>query len=216
MTAQLGIHGHMVQAVCDGAEALEIIQDSKQDFDLIVLDRMLPNVSGLEICKFIRMFKRTKAVPVLMVTALSRPEEVIKGLNEGADDYMVKPFEMEVFIARVNALLRRYELLIKGQQKFSVLSNGVVVVDLDQVKAFVGKQEIDLTKSEFKLLSALIEHTGKVLTRKKLVEVVQEGPIHVTDRTIDTHVFGLRKKLGNAAKMIETIRGVGYRIIDKE
>ena len=216
MTAQLGVHGHMVQAVFDGAKALEIIQDSKQDFDLIVLDRMLPNVSGLEICKFIRMFKRTKAVPVLMVTALSRPEEVIKGLNEGADDYMVKPFEMEVFIARVNALLRRYELLIKGHQKFSVLSNGVVVVDLDQVKAFVGKQEIDLTKSEFKLLSALIEHTGKVLTRKKLVEVVQEGPIHVTDRTIDTHVFGLRKKLGNAAKMIETIRGVGYRIIDKE
>ena len=216
MTAQLGIHGHMVEAVCDGAKALEIIQDSKQDFDLIVLDRMLPNVSGLEICKFIRMFKRTKAVPVLMVTALSRPEEVIKGLNEGADDYMIKPFEMEVFIARVNALLRRYELLIKGHQKFSVLSNGVVVVDLDQVKAFVGKQEIDLTKSEFKLLSALIEHTGKVLTRKKLVEVVQEGPIHVTDRTIDTHVFGLRKKLGNAAKMIETIRGVGYRIIDKE
>lgn len=215
MRAQLEIQGHQVHVVFDGKEAFEVIQNNGQEYDLIILDRMLPNASGLEICQLIRRSEPTQAIPVLMVTALSRPEEVIEGLNKGADDYMIKPFDMNILVARVNALLRRYELLNKDQQKHSILDNGVIRVDLDQIKAFASEKAIELTKSEFKLLVALIESTGKVLTRKKLVEIVQEGPIHVTERTIDTHVFGLRKKLGAASRMIETIRGIGYRIISE-
>ena len=215
MKAQLETQNHQVQAIFDGGEALKVIRSSGQEYDLIILDRMLPNANGLEICQFIRLCEQTKTVPILMVTALSCSEDVIEGLNEGADDYMIKPFDMKIFVARVNALLRRYELLPKGHQKFSIFDNGVIRVDLNQIKAFIDKSEMELTRSEFKLLVALIKNTGKVLTRKKLVEIIQDGPVHVTARTIDTHVFGLRKKLGSASKMIETIRGIGYRIISE-
>lgn len=214
MRAQLELQGHEVMSVADGREALSIIQGNTKNFDLFVLDRMLPGTNGLEICKFIRMFEKTRHIPILMVTALTRPEDVIEGLNEGADDYITKPFDMNIFKARVHALLRRYERSTGAEAQSSVIEAGSIKVDLDQIKAYVDDSEIELTKSEFKLLSALVECAGKVLTRKKLVEIVQDGPVHVTDRTIDTHVFGLRKKLGDGSKMIETIRGVGYRIVN--
>lgn len=214
MRAQLEIQGHNVTAVTDGREALTIIQENTKNFDLFILDRMLPSTNGLEICKFIRMFEKTKSIPILMVTALTRPEDVIEGLNEGADDYITKPFDMNIFKARVNALFRRLDRNVSLPENSSVIEAAGIKVDLDQIKAFVFDNEIELTKSEFKLLSALVESSGKVLTRKKLVEIVQDGPVHVTDRTIDTHVFGLRKKLGEGSKLIETIRGVGYRIVN--
>lgn len=215
MRAQLEIQGYAVTPITDGKEALNLIQDKPNDFDLIILDRMLPGATGLELCKFIRMFEKTKSLPILMVTALSRPEDIVDGLSEGADDYITKPFDMGIFKARINALIRRYERLGSQQVELNIYEAGGIKVDTDSVKAYVDGEEIELTKSEFKLLSALLESAGKVLTRTRLVEIVQDGPVHVTERTIDTHVFGLRKKLGDSSRSIETIRGIGYRVVSE-
>lgn len=209
---QLQSQGHQVDWVNKGQMALTTIQTTHESYDLFILDRMLPEVNGIEICKFIRLFEKTKHTPILMVTALTRPDDVVEGLNAGADDYINKPFDMNVLIARVNALLRRSLTRPIETNAQDQLNLGPIKINLGEYKVFNQKEQLELTRSEFKLLHALIESSGKVLTRKKLVELIQEGPVHVTDRTIDTHIFGLRKKLGEASDLIETIRGVGYRV----
>lgn len=213
MRAQLEIQGHNVYQVFDGEEALGKTQSSDIEYDLFILDRMLPGKDGVEICKFLRMFEKTKETPILMVTALTQADDIVVGLESGADDYITKPFDMKIFMARVKALLRRSNRKMSVESNDETLQVKNLKIDIGRVKAFVSDEEVELTKSEFKLLSALVECAGKVLTRKRLVEIVQDGPVHVTDRTIDTHVFGLRKKLGTASDLVETIRGIGYRII---
>lgn len=201
----------------DGKLALDYLQNNDpSNYKLVILDRMLPSVNGLEICKFIRLYKPTQRTPVLMVTALSTPEEIIEGLDAGADDYITKPFDLQIFKARVRSLVRRGSQQKTEKESSRVLKHKELVVDLDQCKAWINEAAIDLTLSEFKLLSCFLMNPGKVLTRNQLVEYIQEGPVHVTDRTIDTHVFGLRKKLADYSNIIETIRGVGYRVVNEE
>lgn len=214
LSLQLQNKGHNVSVIADGAEALDKIQNTDDQTDLYILDRMLPGTSGLEICKFLRMFKKTKSSPILMVTAMTRPEDIIEGLDAGADDYITKPFDTTVLMARVRALLRRAENLRstkEGEEK-TVFTVQKLKVDTNQCKTWIEDRELDLTLSEYKLLVSFLKHPGKVLTRNQLVEFIQDGPVHVTDRTIDTHIFGLRKKLKEYSKLIETIRGVGYRV----
>lgn len=214
LSLQLQNKGHNVSVIADGAEALEKIQNTDDETDLYILDRMLPGTSGLEICKFLRMFKKTKNRPILMVTAMTRPEDIIEGLDAGADDYITKPFDTTILMARVRALLRRAENLrsTKEGEEVTVFTVKELKVDTNQCKAWIADDEVDLTLSEYKLLVSFLKHPGKVLTRNQLVEFIQDGPVHVTDRTIDTHIFGLRKKLKEYSKLIETIRGVGYRV----
>ena len=213
---QLQLKGHQPTLVENGNKAIELIQSPDQQFDLFILDRMLPGISGVEICKFIRFFIRTKTIPILFVTALAQPENIIEGLEAGADDYVTKPFDMNIFMARVSALLRRFEIQILNSQRqgnntqFYII--GPFKLDRNLCKAWINEEEASLTLSEFKLLNSLIENNGRVLTRQELVDTIQDEPIHVTERTIDTHVFGLRKKLKEASKYIETIRGIGYRV----
>lgn len=210
--------GFRVVAFSDGKKALDFIQSPEcNGVNLFLLDRMLPYVSGLEILKFIRMFKPTELTPVLMLTALSTPEQIVEGLDCGADDYMTKPFDLAVLNARVKSLLRRkqFKESIKVENT-NQLKLKELVVDLDQCKVTIKDIPIELTLSEFKLLCCFLQTPGKVLTRNQLVEFIQDGPVHVTDRTIDTHIFGLRKKLGDYASFIETIRGVGYRVINHD
>ncbi len=214
LSLQLKNKGHNVTVIADGAEALEQIQNNDHQTDLYILDRMLPGTSGLEICKFLRMFKKTKAMPILMITAMTRPEDIIEGLDAGADDYITKPFDTTILMARVRALLRRAEVLQSNAEGIenSLLTVNKLKVDTNQCKAWIEERELDLTLSEYKLLVSFLKQPGKVLTRNQLVEYIQDGPVHVTDRTIDTHIFGLRKKLKDYAKLIETIRGIGYRV----
>jgi DNA-binding response OmpR family regulator len=214
LSLQLQNKGHSVNVIADGAEALEKIQNTDDQTDLYILDRMLPGTSGLEICKFLRMFKKTKSRPILMVTAMTRPEDIIEGLDAGADDYITKPFDTTVLMARVRALLRRAESLRSNEEgkETTLFTVNQLKVDTNQCKAWIEERELDLTLSEYKLLVSFLKHPGKVLTRNQLVEFIQDGPVHVTDRTIDTHIFGLRKKLKDYSKLIETIRGVGYRV----
>lgn len=207
-----------IASFTDGKEALNFLKDlnEKHHIELAIIDRMLPSINGLEICQFMRKNELTRATPILILTALSTPEQIIEGLDAGADDYMAKPFDHEILMARIRSLLRRNEFAKKISENKKLLVFKELVIDQDKCSVEIKGEALDLTLSEFKILTCLLLNPGKVLTRGQLVNYVQEGPIHVTDRTIDTHIFGLRKKLGDYASIVETIRGVGYRITGHE
>jgi two-component system, OmpR family, phosphate regulon response regulator PhoB len=196
--------GHLVDACADGEEGLKKLRDG--EYDLAVLDWMLPRKSGLEITREVRKMKSHEQLRILMVTARGANADLIMGLESGADDYLIKPFELSVLMARARALLRRME------KKGAALELGPLTIDEAAHEARLNGQEISLTPYEFKLLVTLAQNKGRVLTRDKLIEEVQGGGVAVVERAIDTHVFGLRKKLGESADLIETVRGVGYRI----
>jgi len=210
--------GHKITVISNGNEAIKFVQDQgKNPPDLFLLDRMLPGVTGIEICKFLRMYSETKTKPILMLTAMTSPEQIVEGLDAGADDYVTKPFDMNVLLARVRVLLRRPAPNSKETLNPASIHNiRGVKIDTDQCKTWIEGVEIELTLSEYKILCTFLKHPGKVFTRNQLVEFIQDGPVHVTDRTIDTHIFGLRKKMGTRSNLIETIRGIGYRIIGNE
>jgi two-component system phosphate regulon response regulator PhoB len=144
-----------------------------------------------------------------MVTARTDPADIVRGLDSGADDYVTKPFDIPVFLARARALLRRGQ---KPAPANGWLHLGELRLHPERHEALVGEAAVHFTASEFKLLAALLQSRGKVLSRSRLIELVQGGGVNVTERTVDTHVFGLRKKLGGIADLVETIRGVGYRV----
>lgn len=204
----------------DGLQGLNYINElsSPEELQLLILDRMLPSLNGLEICKQIRKNEKLKKLPILMLTALGTAEQIIEGLDAGADDYMSKPFDLNILLARIRSLIRRFELdqSNEGNKTSKIVVHKDLKVDMDQCQAWINQEKIDLTLSEYKLLCCFLMSPGKVLTRNQLVEYIQDGPVHVTDRTIDTHIFGLRKKLGTASSLIETIRGIGYRVISND
>lgn len=204
----LSREGHSVDACGDGLEAVKKIQS--EEYDLLVLDWMLPEKSGLEILKELRKTSGHEKVAVLMVTAKGANSDLVMGLENGADDYLVKPFELSVLMARARALLRRLDR--KGS---SALTLGPLEIDEAAHEARIEGKPLPLTPYEFKLLVTLAQNQGRVLTRDQLIRDVQGGGVSVVERAIDTHVFGLRKKLGEAADLIETVRGVGYRIAQK-
>ncbi len=215
---QLKKHGHQVTHLTDGKEALAHIQSehalSSKDYDLFILDRMLPGLSGVEICKFIRFFNKTKTKPILFLTAMGEAEQIVEGLNAGADDYVTKPYKADILSARIDSLLRRSQFNLmqskKGQE--NIIEHLGIKIDQAQCIVWVDKQIVQLTKSEYRLLLNFIKDPGKVYARHQLIDLIQDGPVHVTGRTIDTHIFGLRKKLLDKADFIETVRGIGYRI----
>jgi len=211
LVLHLGREGYRVDSVGNGEAALEALRDENAEFALFLLDWMLPGQSGLELTKGIRSdaaFARHARTPILMVTARTEPIDIVVGLEAGADDYVTKPFELPVLMARVRALLRR----ARPRAATSLIQLGDLTVDADRLEAKCRGEALTLTRSEFKLLLALIESRGRVLTRDQLIDAVQGSGVIVVDRAIDTHVFGLRKKLGTCAEWIETVRGVGYRI----
>jgi two-component system phosphate regulon response regulator PhoB len=174
---------------------------------------MLPGLSGLEITRMIRARRPSVKVPILFVTAKTEPEDVVRGLEAGADDYVTKPFDNAILLARVHALLRRFEWLDQKDAKpSSLLVVGPLSMNTETYEVSLDSQPMDLTRSEFRLLQALLENQGRVLSRDRLIEQIQGEGVNVVGRTVDTHVFGLRKKLGPFSEMIETIRGVGYRV----
>ena len=219
LNVQLTKAGYNVEIFQNGQEAIEAIQSKSQEDqpDLFILDRMLPGANGTDICKFIKLYKPTNQKPILLLTALSKTEDIVEGLDAGADDYLTKPFESQILLARVRSLLRRSTHLPSIQSTpSSQLKNAAITLDHVQCKVWIDQAEIELTLSEFKLLHTFMKNSGRAFSRNQLVESIQDGPVHVTDRTIDTHIFGLRKKLGDHANIIETIRGVGYRVKPNE
>jgi two-component system phosphate regulon response regulator PhoB len=208
MTLHLSRDGHRPDAAADGEEALKKLQDNT--YDLVVLDWMLPGMSGIDIAKTLR--KMSSRVPILMVTARVEPADIVLGLEAGADDYITKPFEVPVFLARIRALLRRASMVGEAPATPGLIGMGELQVNENSYEVKCAGTLVSLTPSEFKLLVALVKNQGRVLTRASLIDLVQGSDVSVVDRTIDTHVFGLRKKLGVCGDMIETVRGVGYRV----
>ena len=201
--------GHRVQSCGSALEAQESLR--KNHYDLIILDWMLPQVSGLEFLKSLQA--SGSKIPVLMVTAKTEPQDIVAGLEAGADDYVTKPFEPAVFTARLKALLRRSQKPAGASSgSAEIIKVGGIEMNLATYEVKIEDEIVHLTPSEFKILSQMLQGRGRVLTREHLIEVVQGEGISVTGRTIDTHVFGLRKKMGAQSDWIETIRGVGYRI----
>ena len=210
VTAYLEREAYSVVAVEDGREALNAFEE--HHFDLLILDLMLPRVSGEEVCKTVRT---TSNVPIIMLTAKGEVEDRIVGFNLGADDYLIKPFSPRELVARTRALLRR-----AGDAQDSprdVNDYGGLVIDVTGHKVTVDGKEVDLTASEFKLLSTLARFPGRVYSRMELVEKVLGYDFEGYERTIDSHVKNLRAKIGDNPrdpKWLHTVHGVGYRFED--
>ena len=180
--------------------------------DVIVLDLMLPDLSGTEICRKLREGDRTRDIPVVMCTAKGEEIDRVVGFEVGADDYVVKPYSVRELILRIRALLRRAHR-VEGEP--SLIRFGRLKIDRDAHRAWVDDGEIGLTALEFRLLHAFLSRRGRVQTRDALLSDVWGIEADVTTRTVDTHVKRLREKLGDAGAYIETLRGVGYRFKDQ-
>jgi len=207
VAAYLEREGYWVTPAEDGAEALD--QFSKHRFDLVVLDLMLPKFSGEQVCRAIR---DSSDVPIIMLTAKGELEDRVAGLELGADDYLVKPFSPRELVARVRALLRRAHVGAEPQRDRLVY--GRLEIDVAGHKAFLDGEELDLTASEFKLLTTLSRYPGRVYSRMELVEKVLGYDFEGYERTIDSHVKNLRAKLEDDPRdptFIYTVHGVGYR-----
>ncbi|MDX9910713.1 MAG: response regulator transcription factor [Phycisphaerales bacterium] len=202
--------GFRVDAAHTGREALAKVASSTPD--LVVLDLMLPELSGLEVASRLRADPATARLPIVMLTAKGEDVDQIVGLSVGADDYIPKPFSHKVLIARIEAVLRRSQTRAPvAETSAARLAMGPLELDLHTHQANLSGQPLKLTLTEFRLLSALLRAGGTVLSRQKLMSKAMGPGVMVTERTIDVHVTSVRKKLGDAAPMIETVRGVGYR-----
>lgn len=174
---------------------------------LVILDLMLPGMDGLAVCREIRRTPAVAATPIVMLTAKSTEEDIVRGLELGADDYVTKPFSKAVLIARVRAALRR-----PASTRGSAIAVSGLVLDEATRSATIGAAPLVLTRSEFDLLKTLVSHPGRVYSRSMILDAIQNEDKDVTDRTVDTLMVGLRRKLGAWAAHVETIRGVGYRL----
>jgi two-component system, OmpR family, alkaline phosphatase synthesis response regulator PhoP len=203
----LAREGFSVSTSNSGEEGLLKARDRKPD--LIVLDLMLPGIDGLDVCKTLKRDSFMQRVPVLMISARGEEADIIKGLELGADDYVTKPFSPKVLIARVNAVLRRKRSELPTKDQILKIAN--VEINPGKFEVKVDNLSIVLTATEFNVLHFLARHPGWVFTRYQIVDSTKGEDYSVTDRAVDVQIVGLRKKLGEAGKLIETVRGVGYR-----
>lgn len=189
----------------DGEEA--VLMAYKKIPDLIILDLMLPKMDGFSVFKELRLDSRTKDIPVIMLTAKAQLDDVIAGLEMGADDYLTKPFSPKELVLRVKALLKR----VKTSKGSTIVTSGKIRLDKNTLHCFIEDKKIDLTPTEFKLLLLLIERVGNAQNRSDLLREVWGYRETANSRTLDTHMKRLREKLGELSRCIETVRGVGYQ-----
>ena len=199
--------GFRVDTYGDGAQGFAAID--RDTPDLVVLDLMLPGMDGLEICRRIRQSGRLERTLVLVLTARGEEIDVVGGLETGADDYMTKPFSPRELVARVRSLLRRVE---RGNQESELVRAGALEVDSGRHEVRLGQEQIKLTHNEFKILRFLALAPGRVRSRDDILKAIGETSVLV--RTVDVHVASLRRKLGDGGVLVETVRGVGYRLSD--
>lgn len=205
----LSLEGFSVETFPTGEAGLKAIEQAPPD--LLILDIMLPGMSGLEICRRLKENAGTKKIPTIMVSARGEEADVVKGLEIGADDYVTKPFSPKVLHARVEAVLRRGQ---EAKKATEIVQVGGLTINAGRVEVLVEGEKINLTQSEFRILHFLAQRPGWVYTRTQIVEAIRGENYAVTDRTIDFQMVGLRKKMGSMGHLIETVRGVGYRFKD--
>jgi two-component system alkaline phosphatase synthesis response regulator PhoP len=200
--------GYQVHKVATGEEALESSRELIPD--LVLLDLMLPGLDGLEVCKILKNDPKTHNIPIIMLTAKGEETDIVTGLELGADDYIPKPFSPRVLLARVRAVLRR-RVSSKNEDETEVVRIHDLVIDPVKFRVTYQDKPIELTITEFRLLQFLAKRPGWVFTRYQIVDALKGEDYPVTDRSVDVQIVGLRKKLGDGEKLIETVRGVGYR-----
>lgn len=203
--------GFDVSVALDGREALH--KASQQKPDIMLLDVMLPGLSGIEVAERLREDPSTADIPIVMLTARTSEHDELSGLSVGADDYISKPFSIEVVVARLEAVLRRAAAPVSDAK---TLELGRIRLDMRTYEAWLGDEQLKFTRTEFKLLAALLASQGRVLTRRELIDRALGAGVTVTDRTIDVHVAAVRRKLADEAALIRTVRGVGYRAAPRE
>jgi len=208
LTYNLESIGYVVHVFDHGTRGLEAVQRLVPD--IILLDVMLPGMDGLEICRHLRSNNSTKRIPIVMLTAKSEEVDQLVGFQMGADDYVTKPFKMRVLIERIKSLLRRANQPLDDDSQ--VLSSNGIVLDRLQFRVTIDGESVTLTPTEFDLLWQLMERPGRAYKRYDLMDAVMGDDTVVLERTIDVHIRALRKKLGGKADLIETVRGIGYRL----
>jgi len=200
---------YRVVTAASGSAALK--QARKASPDLIVLDIMLPDLFGTEVCRTLRADPRTRAIPILFLSAKGEEVDRIVGLELGGDDYLTKPFSPRELVLRVGAILRR-TAASDPTAGASVVTSGPIRLDPEAHQVWIAGAEVDLTATEFRLLETLLRHPGRVFSRDQLLDRVWGITAEVTTRTVDTHINRLRDRLGSQAEQVETVRGVGYRL----
>ncbi len=199
--------GFAVIGAASGEEALKFARAEKPE--LILLDLLLPGIDGLEVARRLKKDASTKEIPIIMVTAKGEEADIVTGLEVGAEDYITKPFSRKVLVARVRAVLRRKGAAPADEKE--VLAVHDLLIHPGRREVLVKGKPVPLTFTEFGILNFLARRPGWVFTRSQIIDAVKGDEYFVTDRAVDVQIVGLRKKLGSAAKVIETVRGVGYR-----
>ena len=208
----LGVAGYQTHVANNGETGLKVAR--KQHPDLILLDLMLPGIHGLDVCRIIKADANTEDIPIVMLTALGQEENIVKGLESGADDYITKPFSFKILLARIKSVLRRGNLGEEDQNKeINILD---VSIKPRTREVIVNDSSVDLTFTEFQILQLLASHPGWVFTRYQIIDKIRGDNYPVTDRSIDFQIVGLRKKMGESGSLIQTIRGVGYRFKSRD
>ena len=207
----LETQGYEVETIARGDEADTRLKEGNPD--LVILDWMLPGLSGIELCRRLRARPETRQLPIIMLTARGEESERVRGLSTGADDYIVKPFSVPELLARVNALLRR----ASPERVADVLSFGDIAIDREKKRVSRSGNAIDLGPTEYRLLEFLMERPGRVFSREQLLDGVWGSDIYIDERTVDVHVGRLRKALnrGHNSDPIRTVRGAGYALDDR-
>ena len=208
MRYNLAKEGYHITGALTGEDALNKAQTEK--FDLIVLDLMLPGIDGLEVAKRLKSSPKTSQIPILMLSAKGEEADIVTGLELGADDYITKPFSPRIMIARVRTALRRNRN--KPEETAAVIRIFEMEIHPGRRSVLAAGKPVDLTFTEFRVLHLLAQRPGWVFTRSMIVDAVRGDDYPVTDRSVDVQIVGLRKKLGDCGKYIETVRGVGYRM----
>ena len=206
ITFNLKKYGYNVITSINGEEGLQY--SSLHNPDLILLDIMLPGINGFQFCSTIRKSNNLKNIPVIIITALGDEKNIVKGLEKGADDYIIKPFSNKVLLARIKNVLKRNKR--NTNYTNDIMLDGITIL-VKQREVKIENQSINLTYTEFQILYLLMSHPGWVFTRYQIINKIREDNYPVTDRSVDFQIVGLRKKLKSKGNLIHTIRGVGYR-----
>jgi two-component system phosphate regulon response regulator PhoB len=206
--------GFHVEYADSGEQALDKIQE--QHPDLILLDLMLPGMDGMEVCKILRSENKTAEIPIIMLTAKGEETDIVDGLEVGADDYITKPFSPKILISRAKAVLRRKAKSTPPEppERGGVIKTDTIIINPGRYEVTVEDRPVNLTPTEFGILKLLAKRPGWVFSRQQIIDEVRGYDYMITPRAIDVQVFSLRKKMGQAGRKIETVRGIGYRFND--
>ena len=206
LSFNLDNNGYKVYTASNGEKGLEVAR--KEQPDLILLDLMLPGINGLDVCRIIKSDQDTSGISIIMLTALGQEEDIIKGLETGADDYVTKPFSLQVLEARIKSVLRRVPENIENTKTLKIHD---IQIKPRTREVKINGETPELTFTEFQILHLLASHPGWVFTRYQIIDKIRGDNYPVTDRSVDFQIVGLRKKMGGKGNLIQTVRGVGYR-----